>query len=104
VSRYPSQAGSNDDVDQSRGQLLTPDAKTDDQPKYPLSFDELAELIATGGHIPGIRQIPDKLNEEQPSEPILARRQIRKPWEEAAQNRPVVESLSALIGEEQKGQ
>lgn len=60
----------------------------EEEPRYPLSFDELAELIATGAEIPGIKQIPDKLNEAAPTKPIIARNAGagRKPWESLAQN------------------
>ncbi|GAA5840003.1 hypothetical protein JCM3766R1_000638 [Sporobolomyces carnicolor] len=52
-----------------------------DQPPYPLSFAHLAQLIATGAPIPGIRDIPDKVTEERPSE--STRPIQRKPWERA---------------------
>lgn len=78
--------------------MLAPDEPADDQPRYPLSFDELAEMIATGAHIPGIREIPDKLNEEPPSEPVLAKTQVRKPWEGAPQIPQEASSLSAILG------
>ena len=46
---------------------------------YPLSFSELAQLIASGGEIPGIKQIPDKLAEGTATESKLE--QPKKPWE-----------------------
>lgn len=79
--------------------MLAPDEPADDQPRYPLSFDELAEMIATGAHIPGIREIPDKINDEPPSEPVLAKQQVRKPWEGAPQAHEGGQSLSALLGQ-----
>ncbi|RUS35459.1 hypothetical protein BC938DRAFT_483171 [Jimgerdemannia flammicorona] len=44
-----------------------------------LSFDQLVEMINKGETIPGIKQIPNKLNEGTPSVPSQARRP--KPWE-----------------------
>ncbi|KAI8148617.1 hypothetical protein BJV82DRAFT_270496 [Fennellomyces sp. T-0311] len=55
------------------------DAK-EDAPRR-LTFQELVEMIETGQEIPGIRQIPNKINEGTPSEPKLSAR--RKPWEAA---------------------
>ncbi|GAA5907573.1 hypothetical protein JCM5296_007194 [Sporobolomyces johnsonii] len=53
-----------------------------DDPPYPLTFAHLAHLIATGAPIPGIKDIPDRLAEGEPSE---SRREVvegvRKPWE-----------------------
>ncbi|KAK9899719.1 hypothetical protein P389DRAFT_207353 [Cystobasidium minutum MCA 4210] len=88
-------------TDQSRGRVLAPEEPEDDQPRYPLSFDELAEMIATGAHIPGIREIPDKLNEEKPSEPVLAKTRVRKPWEVegAPQTSDSSQSLAAVLGQ-----
>jgi hypothetical protein len=60
-------------------QTTNPDA--DDQPAYPRSFAQLAELIASGAPIPGIKHVPDKINDEPPSEPTLAKEGRRKPWE-----------------------
>ena len=52
-------------------------------PSYPTSFAALAALIASGAPIPGIKQIPEKLNEVEASKPKVA--QVpgagRKPWE-----------------------
>lgn len=50
-----------------------------DQPPYPPTFAELAQLIATGAPVPGIRDIPDQLAAEPPTESTAARK--RKPWE-----------------------
>lgn len=49
--------------------------------KYPTSFNEIVELIATGQEdkIPGVRDIPLKINESAPSASTLAR--PKKPWE-----------------------
>lgn len=54
-----------------------------EEPPYPVSFDEIAELVASGKPIPGIREIPDKINEQAPSEPTIAKMAGagRKPWE-----------------------
>ncbi|ODQ53225.1 hypothetical protein SAICODRAFT_7382 [Saitoella complicata NRRL Y-17804] len=47
---------------------------------YPSKFAEIAELIRSGKEIPGIKQIPDRLTEEQPSESNQGAR--KKPWEQ----------------------
>jgi hypothetical protein len=83
--------------EEPRSQMLAPEEPADDQPRYPLSFDELAEMIATGAHIPGIREIPDKINEGPPSEPVLAKSQMRKPWEGAPQSIQAGQSLFAML-------
>ncbi|RPA84730.1 hypothetical protein BJ508DRAFT_412483 [Ascobolus immersus RN42] len=54
-----------------------------ENPPYPRSFAEIVELIQSGKPIPGIKQIPNKLNEEKPSEATREKR--RKPWEVAAE-------------------
>lgn len=82
--------------------MLAPEEPADDQPRYPLSFDELAEMIATGAHIPGIREIPDRINEEAPSEPVLAKSQVRKPWEGAPQSTQGNQSLFAILGHDEE--
>ncbi|KAI9495507.1 hypothetical protein BDB00DRAFT_236117 [Zychaea mexicana] len=61
--------------------------KKEDGDKPPrFTFQELVEMIETGQEIPGIRQIPNKINEGTPSEPKLSVR--RKPWESAAAATP----------------
>lgn len=50
-----------------------------DQPPVRLTFQEIVEKIEKGEEIPGIKQIPNKLNEASPSEAKLAARP--KPWE-----------------------
>jgi hypothetical protein len=52
-----------------------------DEPAYPSSFAQIAALIASGAPIPGIKQVPDKLNDEPPSEPTLAKEGRLKPWQ-----------------------
>ncbi|KAL8292930.1 hypothetical protein RQP46_000624 [Phenoliferia psychrophenolica] len=52
------------------------------EPPYPMSFAHLASLIASGAPIPGIRDIPDKLAEGEPSVSQVSVK--RKPWETAA--------------------
>ena len=58
-------------------------AQADEEPPYPISFDEIAEMIASGKPIPGIREIPDTLNEAPPTEAKVAKLAGagRKPWE-----------------------
>ncbi|SNX85227.1 uncharacterized protein MEPE_03936 [Melanopsichium pennsylvanicum] len=50
---------------------------------YPASFDAIVELITTGktDQIPGIRDIPLKINEEKPTQATMSR--PLKPWERA---------------------
>ncbi|CAM0137723.1 unnamed protein product [Umbelopsis sp. WA50703] len=50
-----------------------------DQTPPRLTFQEIVEKIEKGEEIPGIKQIPNKLNEAAPSEAKLAARP--KPWE-----------------------
>ena len=58
-------------------------------PNYPSSFVALASLIASGAPIPGIKQIPERINEAEGSKPKLAG-QIpgagRKPWEKSIES------------------
>ncbi|BGP55912.1 hypothetical protein JCM8202v2_003519 [Rhodotorula sphaerocarpa] len=54
-------------------------AATDDTPPYPPTFAELAHLIATGAPVPGIRDIPDRLADDEPSESRAE--PMKKPWE-----------------------
>lgn len=50
---------------------------------YPNSFNAIVELIATGNadKVPGVREIPLKINEEMPS--VSTRERPEKPWEKA---------------------
>ncbi|KAI8877767.1 hypothetical protein K501DRAFT_259803 [Backusella circina FSU 941] len=52
--------------------------KKDDKPPR-FTFQELVDMIEKGVEIPGIRQIPNKLNEGTPSESKMTARP--KPWE-----------------------
>lgn len=58
-------------------------ALPEDDPPYPVTFDEIAEMIATGKPVPGIREIPTQINEAAPTEASIARQEGagRKPWE-----------------------
>ncbi|BGP08602.1 hypothetical protein OF846_003627 [Rhodotorula toruloides] len=58
-----------------------PPPSSSSDPPYPPTFAQLAALIATGAPIPGIKEIPDKLAEGEPSESRESVR--RKPWEKA---------------------
>ncbi|KAJ3023245.1 hypothetical protein HKX48_003849 [Thoreauomyces humboldtii] len=51
----------------------------DDAAQYPRSFQEICEMVAKGELVPGIKQIPDTLNEQAPSASALNPR--KKPWE-----------------------
>ncbi|SJX64012.1 uncharacterized protein SRS1_14667 [Sporisorium reilianum f. sp. reilianum] len=57
--------------------------KAHDKEPYPASFDAIVELITTGktDQIPGIRDIPLKINEQPPTQPTMSR--PLKPWEKA---------------------
>ncbi|GAA5992445.1 hypothetical protein JCM5350_001594 [Sporobolomyces pararoseus] len=58
---------------------LSPSSSSSSEPPYPISFSHLAHLIQTGQPIPGIKQIPDRLTKELPSQ---SQEQVRrKPWE-----------------------
>lgn len=59
-----------------------PDTAGPDTAPYPTSFAHIVELITTGQPIPGIREIPDKISEEKPSESVQSKR--KKPWETQA--------------------
>jgi hypothetical protein len=61
--------------------IATPskDSNTEDEPPRRLTFQEIVEKIEKGEEIPGIKQIPNKLNEAPPSEAKLSARP--KPWE-----------------------
>jgi len=64
---------------------MTPSVPTTvgpDKAPYPTSFAHIVELITTGQPIPGIREIPNKLSEEKPSESVQSKR--KKPWETQA--------------------
>ncbi|KAJ8659745.1 hypothetical protein O0I10_004338 [Lichtheimia ornata] len=59
--------------------------ENDDEDKPPkFTFQELVEMIESGKEVPGIRQIPNKLNDGTPSEPKMPVR--RKPWEKAVED------------------
>lgn len=60
-------------------------ALPEDDPPYPVTFDEIAEMIATGKPVPGIREIPTVINEAAPTEARVAKQQGAglKPWERA---------------------
>ncbi|KAI8806090.1 hypothetical protein BJ742DRAFT_774587 [Cladochytrium replicatum] len=60
------------------------------EPSFPLSFAKICEMVARGEPIPGIKQIPDKINEEAPSASTLKPR--RKPWERKQESLPNVNS------------
>ncbi|TPX32067.1 hypothetical protein SmJEL517_g04787 [Synchytrium microbalum] len=75
----------------------TAELQTDDseQPKYPRSFAELCEMVARGEPIPGIRQIPNKLNEGTPSQATLAPR--KKPWEKTPESADLPDEAAATV-------
>ncbi|KAL7007487.1 hypothetical protein EMMF5_002951 [Cystobasidiomycetes sp. EMM_F5] len=79
--------------------LASQGEQAQDEPQYPVTFEQLAEMIATGTPIPGIREIPNKLNESTPTAPIVAgsAHAARKPWE-STQQIPVDTGLSDILG------
>ncbi|CAF9909800.1 MAG: hypothetical protein GOMPHAMPRED_006869 [Gomphillus americanus] len=52
---------------------------TDEQPPYPMTFNEIVELITSGKPVPGIKEIPNTVLEGQASESRISNR--KKPWE-----------------------
>lgn len=66
----------------SRNNLESEEKKTSEGEQYPSSFHAIVELIATGqeSHIPGIRDIPLKINPAPPSESKMEC--PKKPWEQ----------------------
>lgn len=73
------------DVSAAEGGADAKGAEEGDKEKepYPASFDAIVELITTGktDQIPGIRDIPLKINEEPPTKATMSR--PLKPWEKA---------------------
>ncbi|KAI8577095.1 hypothetical protein K450DRAFT_253619 [Umbelopsis ramanniana AG] len=74
------------------------DSSTDDNetPKR-LTFQEIVERIEKGEEIPGIKQIPNKLNEAAPSEAKLSARP--KPWEVQQRSSEAIDSSSGTNDE-----
>ncbi|GAA5963105.1 hypothetical protein JCM21900_001054 [Sporobolomyces salmonicolor] len=76
-----------------------------DDPPYPLTFAHLAHLIATGAPIPGIKDIPDRLAEGEPS---ASRREVveaaRKPWELPREAVDREEGEAGVGGEEERAE
>ena len=68
---------------------------TEEAPPYPMSFQEIVELITTGAPIPGVKDIPDTLLEGQGSEASKPKR--RKPWEkdDTASAAPSAEQIAS---------
>lgn len=54
-------------------------AVEDEAPPYPKSFNDIVELITSGKPIPGIKEIPDVVNDAPAS--VSARAERKKPWE-----------------------
>merc|ERR1712093_190062 len=54
-----------------------------DAAPYPVSFEQIAEMIANGTPIPGIKEIPTVINDAQPTEARIATVEGagKKPWE-----------------------
>ncbi|KAI8054685.1 hypothetical protein BDF22DRAFT_742626 [Syncephalis plumigaleata] len=74
-----------DKMDKKEEQATSSPETTDSsaqEPAYPNSFQAICELIAAGKPVPGIRYIPDRLNEEPPSQSSMTPRP--KPWEKSS--------------------
>ncbi|KAJ1909979.1 hypothetical protein H4219_006309, partial [Mycoemilia scoparia] len=71
----------NDDNDDDCNNNKTSDA--DDEDSSPLTFAEIAQKIAKGEPIPGIKEIPDKISDIKPSVSTL-KAAPPKPWEMGA--------------------
>lgn len=70
-----------------------------DKAPYPTSFAHIVELITTGQPIPGIREIPNKISEEKPSESVRSKR--KKPWEiQATVSGTVTAESTVNLGDE----
>ena len=52
---------------------------TEEQPPYPMTFNEIVELITAGKPVPGVKEIPDTVLEGRASESTSSGR--KKPWE-----------------------
>ena len=52
---------------------------TEEKPPYPMTFNEIVELITTGKPVPGVKDIPNTVLEGRASESTSSGR--RKPWE-----------------------
>ncbi|KAM0790867.1 hypothetical protein ACM66B_004708 [Microbotryomycetes sp. NB124-2] len=77
----PLQASTLSNSASSTATPAAPSPSKDDAP-YPVSFQQLAALIASGAPIPGIKDIPDKLAEGSPSQSQIDVQKVRKPWEQ----------------------
>ncbi|MCJ1477291.1 hypothetical protein MMC13_005962 [Lambiella insularis] len=61
------------------GKDAPPAAEGEPPAPYPVSFNQIVELITTGRPVPGIKEIPDTVLEGQASRAVQAKR--KKPWE-----------------------
>ena len=66
-----------------QGNIVSASQATESSDAMPLSFAALSDLIASGATIPGIKDIPDVVNEQPASTPTLATQfgAGKKPWE-----------------------
>ncbi|GAA5963451.1 hypothetical protein JCM3765_003076 [Sporobolomyces pararoseus] len=70
---------SSDLTSTSSSSVISTSTSTAEEPPYPISFQHLAQLIQSGQPIPGIKEIPDLLNQKLPSQSIETIK--KKPWE-----------------------
>lgn len=56
---------------------------------YPITFNQIVDLIVNGRPVPGIKKVPDTLSPSQESQAKTAKR--KKPWE-----RPGIESMTNI--------
>ncbi|KAI8972733.1 hypothetical protein BDB01DRAFT_809047 [Pilobolus umbonatus] len=71
------------DWKKSKGEASTEESTEDENPPR-FTFQEIVDMIEKGIEIPGIKKIPNVLNEGKPSESKMKARP--KPWETKAQS------------------
>lgn len=57
---------------------------------YPITFNQVVDLIVNGRPVPGIKKVPDTLLPDQESQAKTAKR--KKPWE-----KPEIESMTNIL-------
>mmetsp|Transcript_7558 Transcript_7558/g.13178 ORF Transcript_7558/g.13178 Transcript_7558/m.13178 type:complete len:765 (+) Transcript_7558:174-2468(+) len=81
-----------------------------DEPKYPLSYAEVFQLVKEGKDPPGIKKIPDELSVDAANPSISSVTPVRKPWEietdktaAAGANQDIASNVSAPTTTESTG-
>ncbi|CAO3661922.1 unnamed protein product [Umbelopsis ramanniana] len=95
INRNSTDHNISDKQDDDLVEAKEPSNNTDAESETPrrLTFQEIVERIEKGEEIPGIKQIPNKLNEAAPSEAKLSARP--KPWEVQRSSEAIDNSLGA---------